>query len=610
MTYDATTHRLTRVTNALSQNTNFAYGTHGRLTSITHPDSTVWSWTALETVGLPTGTSGNAIARANPTGSGRDGQGIPGTFRTDRFGLVSQWIDPLSHSTLTQRNADGLPVRVTQADPDGTSGPLTSPITLLGYSSVGDLVYQQNPDGNATTWTYTTSLHQVATATDELNRTTSYSYDSAGNVTSITDPAGKSTTYTYNSHGLPTSITTPDPDGTGPLSAAVTSFAYDSYGRLTTQTNPDSSTRTYAYNSADQITSDTDELAHAASFTYDALGRLTSQTDRSGAETSYVYNAVNLLAQETDALDHVTDYTYNSRGWLTRTDLPDPDGSGPLDRPYSVRGYDSVGHLTSLGEPTNLGAPYQFSYDTAGRRTGVRHQGDTSGTTYTYDNLNRVIKVVNPELYTASTYYSYNWRGQVTEVSQIYDLGGAPTLTTAYEYDPAGQLITEVDPRGYSTKYVYDARGLLSTLWLPDPDGDDPNTTGPEFRSWEKSTYDDVGRLIRTEDVLGRHTDYVYNNRDWMTQTTLPDPDGDGALGSPVTSATYDAAGRTLSTTDPLGNVTSATYDNLGRILSVTGEDPDDSGPLSAPVESRTYDALGNLLTRDRCRWPCDQLAI
>ena len=34
------------------------------------------------------------------------------------------------------------------------------------------------------------------------------------------------------------------------------------------------------------------------------------------------------------------------------------------------------------------------------------------------------------------------------------------------------------------TTYVYDVRGLLSTVYLPDPDGEDPGTTGPKFRSW------------------------------------------------------------------------------------------------------------------------------
>ena len=86
-------------------------------------------------------------------------------------------------------------------------------------------------------------------------------------------------------------------------------------------------------------------------------------------------------------------------------------------------------------------------------------------------------------------------------------------------------------------------RGLLSTVWLPDPDGDDPNTTGPKFCSWTKYYHDDQGRVIRVENTLQRLTDYVYNNRDWVTQTTLPDPDGTGPLSNPVISTTYDSAG-------------------------------------------------------------------
>ncbi len=162
---------------------------------------------------------------------------------------------------------------------------------------------------------------------------------------------------------------------------------------------------------------------------------------------------------------------------------------------------------------------------------------------------------------------------------------------------PPGLLVTEIDPRGYSTKYVYDARGLLTTKWLPDPDGEDPNTTGPQFRSWLKYTYDNQGRLVDVEETQLRHTSATYDNRDRITQVTLPDPDGSGSLTSPVISATYDNASRMVSQTDPLSRVTSATYDHEGRMLSITGPDPDGAGGLSAPVESYTYNALGSMLT-------------
>ena len=129
---------------------------------------------------------------------------------------------------------------------------------------------------------------------------------------------------------------------------------------------------------------------------------VTSQTDRGGAQTSFAYNAVNLLVQETDALGQATDYTYNSRGWLTDKDLPDPDGAGPLGRPSSTYGYDYAGNLTSEGQPNYEGVPLQYAYDAAGRRTQRKHQGDTFSTTYTYDNLNRLIKEVDPLLCSTS----------------------------------------------------------------------------------------------------------------------------------------------------------------------------------------------------------------
>ncbi len=345
-------------------------------------------------MGLPTGTSGNTISVANPTGSVTNERNYQSTFRTDRFGLLTQWTDPLAHTTLTERNADGLAIRLTQADPDG-AGAAISPVTVFGFDALGNQVYRRNPDGYSATWTYTTTLRQVATATDELSQVTSFGYDGTGNLTSSTDAAGYVTSYTYNSIGLPTSVTTPDPDGTGPLAAAVTSFAYDSYGRLTTRTNPDSTTRTFTYNTADQRTSETDELSHTTSFGYDTLNRLTSQTDRVNAQTSFVYNAANQLVQQTDALGGVTDFEYNNRGLLTRKVQPDPDGAGPLARPVSAYGYDVAGNLTSQGEPGYFGVPLQFTYDAAGRRTSMKYQGDSPATTYEYDNLNRLTKVTD-----------------------------------------------------------------------------------------------------------------------------------------------------------------------------------------------------------------------
>jgi YD repeat-containing protein len=210
--YDATSHRLTTRTDALNQDTDYTYGSHGRLTKITHPDANDVELISLQTIGLPTSSTGNTLAPASPEGVLTDERNHDSTFKTDRFGHLTRWSDQLNHVTLTERNHVGQVIRTTGADPDGT-GPLSSPVTVYGYSAAGNLTFLKNPDNTTQSWTYTTAFHQVASATDELNRTHTFVYDTDGNLTTATDPAGFQTTNSYNSLGFITSTTAPDPTG-------------------------------------------------------------------------------------------------------------------------------------------------------------------------------------------------------------------------------------------------------------------------------------------------------------------------------------------------------------------------------------------------------------
>ena len=132
-TYASGTHQLTSVTNPLSETTSFSYGTHQRLTELTHPNqSDSWEIIPLQTIGLPTGTSGNSLTPANPEGVYTDERGKASSFRTDRFGNLTEWNNPLGHETELIRNQHGQLAKLIEADP-GAGGPLTSPVTILGY---------------------------------------------------------------------------------------------------------------------------------------------------------------------------------------------------------------------------------------------------------------------------------------------------------------------------------------------------------------------------------------------------------------------------------------------------------------------------------------------
>lgn len=617
MTYDSTTGQLSSHIDPLSHATSFSYNSNSRrLSQITFADSTTWTLTPVQTIGLPSGTSGQTLSSPSAAvGQYVDGLGKTWTFKTNRFGQVTVATDPLGNVTTTDYNADGQVIKLTQADPDG-SGAQTSPITKYGYNSSGDQVTLYNPDLTSKSWTYSTGLHLPLTATDEMGRVVTMTYDSYGNMLTQQDPAGNTTTYTYTSRGLVASIQTPDPDGAGSLTASTTSFTYDSYGRQTVQTNPDSTTIQFGYNSADQVTTVTDELSSVTTIAYDNLNRKTSVTsqdpDGSGAltasVTSWVYNAIGLITKETDALGNDTDYTYNSRNWVSQVDYPDPDGSGPLARPYSTSTYRADGQLATTGDySTNL-TQITYSYNDAGWRTNQKSVfGSTDYISYTYDNLGRVLTKSEPYAaggnYTVTT-YAYNNRGWVTSVTgQDPDgIGSQQAPVTGYGYNYAGQKTSETDPLGNVTTIYYNSRGDVGSVAYSDPDG-----SGPLYSPTTTYGYDNLGRKISETDSLGNITTYVYNSRNWLTSVTKPDPDGSGSLSAPVTSTGYNNAGWQTSVTDPLGNVTTLGYDNLGRVISVTHPDPDGSGALAAPVEYYAYnkmgkvtshtDALGNVTT-------------
>ena len=588
--YDATSHQLTKVTNPLDDETDYEYGTHDRLTKITFEDTNTWELTPLQTIGLPTGDTGNSLTAANPDGSITDERGKDSEFKTDRFGNIIETTDQLGNVTATERNSDGLVVKLTEADPDGTGGSLTSPVTIFGYDAKGNQVYRKSPRGYARTWTYTTTFNQVATATDELGDSVSYTYDTDGNMTNFTDGDDFEWTFTYNTDGRVTKATTPDPDGAGPLVASETEFAYDTSGRLTTTTNPDDTTVVVAYDTADNPTSITDELSDVTSFVYDKLDHVTSTTDRESATTTFEYDAVGQTTQVTDDLGNDTDFDYGVRGWDPKITEADPDGAGPLAAPVTDYTFDAAGNVLTEDLEMHTGsAQLSYTYDDAGRKTKQDGPGilGEAVTDYTYDNLGRLTKI-NDAL-GIDTEYEYDASSNLTKVTKSDPLDpSSPEITVSYAYDADERLAHVTDPRGYVTSYTYNARGLVDQITYPDPDG-----TGPQGRDYKIHTYDNMGRLTQVMDHLLSTTKYEYDSRGNITKVTQPDPDWGGPKAAPATTYAYDDAGRVTSVTDPLSRVTSYTYDDEGRVTKVTAPDPDGAGPLAAPETEYAYNDVG-----------------
>ena len=94
-----------------------------------------------------------------------------------------------------------------------------------------------------------------------------------------------------------------------------------------------------------------------------------------------------------------------------------------------------------------------------------------------------------------------------------------------FEYDPMGNLVTQVDENGVVTTYEYDA----------------------------------LNRLITQNDAKGNKTHYEYNHLGLLMKRT-------DALGN-VTAYDYDALGRMIKETDPIGAIRSFEYDLNGNLI-------------------------------------------
>lgn len=601
--YDGTTNLLTQWTDALSNDTVYAYNsTSKRLSQITHEDSSTWQLTPVQTIGLKTG-SGNALV--NPTaarGQITDEEGYIWKFRTDRFGHLVEFTDRWEATSTTYRNQDGLAIRAVSADPDSHFGPLSAQTTKFGYDSVGNVLKVINADLTTKTFTYN-GLARVLTATDEETRVTTMTYDGDGNLLTKADNEGNTWTYTYTGIGLVDTVTSPDPDGGGGLSAYVTDYNYDAYGRVTTITLPNSATQTFTYSSSDLVLTATNELGKTTTNTYDALDRLLTVTlpdpdgagGQSASVTTYAYDAMNNLTSVTDPLGYVTSYTYNNRNWNTVITHPDPDGGGGLSAPTETFTYLLTGEKeTIFNSITHPSDPLE--YQVMASIISDPDLGDVI-TTYIvtwrgpdpdaersiqYDLLGRVISETKNGLMTS---YEYDAMNRVVEMQQ-----GAYITTLTYNY--AGQKESIIDPNGHTTSWNYRSNGWLNAEILPDPDG-----AGPNYAPTTTYAYDTLGRVLTQSLPNGSGHTFEYNFRNQVTKVTEPDPDGVGGVSAPYTQFGYDNAGQQTTVTDPLGNVTTTAYDFMGRKTSVTLPDPDGGGALSAPVESYTYDLNSRLLT-------------
>lgn len=497
---------------------------------------TSWSDTEIEAVVPPGAATGEVSVKV---------AGITATGPVFTLTASAQLTDSRSNSSTYNAVMLGGQWLVTDATGSGCSTCTQRGVVYHTFDSKGNIFSATDELGRTTSYTYdsNSNVTSVSRPIGAQTATTSYTYNSRGQVLTVTDPLGHVTTNTYDANGNLTSVTTPAPDGQ--TAASVTQFAYDSLGQLTQITDPLNHVTTIAYNSVGLISTITDAQNNVTSYAYDARGNRTSVTDALGKTTTFTYDAGNRLTQIT---------------------APSPDGIAP--GPVTTFAYDYRGRRTSVTDANNKTTTY--AYDDADRLVSVTDAANNV-TTYAYDTENNLTGITDASLRT--TYFTYDAFGRVTQTNF------PSTLVETYSYDAVGNLTSKTDRKNQTITYLYDALDRLTRKTYPD-------STQVEY------AYDLVGKIQQVNDPTGTYS-FAYDNMGRLIGTTTS---YSFLLGRTFTvSYTYDKNSNRTGMTDPEGGVTTYAYDALNRLTTLTPPSAFASGNFGF-----SYDALSRRTSLNR----------
>jgi len=491
---------------------------------------------------------------------------------------------------------------------------------------------------------------EITSVTDQLGKSTQYSYDTMGRATQITYPSGDEVawypkTFTYSfvtsaERGLPANhwrrtiatgnnvavtyfdaMLRPLLSDTGIGSTIISSALanYDINGQTIFASYPSATALSFT-------TTPSSAGITGTATTYDALERETqSQKDSElGTLTTTTAYLAGAGKQVTDPKGNVATTYYQvfdepkddaviqlQTGGITQTISRDLYGN-PLsitqsgvygtenDSTTKTLTYDSYHRLCRTTEPESGSTvmAYDGANNLAWSADGVAVTGAGCGqeqvaaaaqTTRTYDELNR-IKTLVPPSGTQSTVYGYDLAGRPNSA-----VSGISTWAATYNYRGllTGESLQLSGQNAWGIGYAHDAYGTVSFVHYPDGENvsyaPDPLGRATQVGSYASGiSYFPNGQVAQF--LYGNGSTYV------AAQNTrqLPSNFSSGTSSTAQLSEdlTYDKNGNLATVNDLTGGPRSKTfgYDTLDRITSAQA-----AGLWGA--QAYTYDALNNLRT-------------
>ncbi|RLQ85271.1 RHS repeat-associated core domain-containing protein [Notoacmeibacter ruber] len=443
------------------------------------------------------------------------------------------------------------------------------------------------------TWTYEYDPddHRLLTITDSYSRTVSFDW---------------SYFYTTTLSGISGALPYPEaiseielPDGTKvaydfdppPATSAPSTSAIERLVGVEWRDSSDAvvNSETYHYENADYpfaLTGITDHRnIRVATYTYDGRGRATATAGASGSDAYIV--------------------TYGSSGSLDTRTVTNPLGKEAI---YNFAHSGSTAFFTRFAgvdgqASANCAASdTDFTYDS---RNFIATVSDEEGrvTSYVRDGLGRPLQITEATGTADQRVTTVTWHGVFNVPVSVE----RPGLTTTYDYDSTGRLIskTETDTTTHTAPYATSGQ---SRTWTYTYAANDQVATidGPLSGSGDTVSYTygtDGYAATFTNEVGHVYTILSRNGRGQPTEVEGPngvtrelaydaigrlvsdvlDPGGLGA----TTSYDYDAAGNISKITRPNGAFLSLSYDGNDRLTEIANN--------SGETISYDYDAMGNV---------------
>ncbi len=483
-----------------------------------------------------------------------------------------------------------------------------------------------------------TNQELLTAVTDELNRTTRYTYNVAAGsfnllpnyyepennfyalVTGVEHPTGARTEYQYSKASRTIGKASESEEyyrvqsredvvyyanGTQERKNKLTFNGGDgSYGSTTTfqtQTNNGRSETTYSYKKQyiDEQTppvyyllsvkEQAEGITRTQQSTYDETKRwptplrTTTQTTSSAGSSPEVtiqrtYDEYGNVLTETHPLhgDVQTTYTYDPTTHLLRSMRTPLSASQASVMELERNGQKSVTQQTVKEEATGaLQQQTNYGYDGYGNMTSMTIRDDQRNT------------VVSQEF--GGTYNGGFPTAQHVNVTDADGYTSTLTLRAAYNRN-TGRMTQFTDGKGFITSYQYDAGGRVTKEILPDA-------------SETTIVYDDLQNKVTIKDPMGRQTVEEYNALGEKWKETK---------GLSQVEVKYDSFGRLQWSQDILGHRTENQYDKWNRITKVTHPDGSQTNvdyddihltKTTTDAESlairETYDAMGRVTTKE-----------